>query len=80
MKAKDLLKEIIKAYPDVVAIAQDFNGEVFIYNNEIPKPMNYTWTSKGYYEQFSHENFIEWDSENCKENIITINDLKDELN
>jgi len=36
MKAKDLLKEIVKAYPDVVAIARDYNGNLYAYCIEIP--------------------------------------------
>jgi len=78
MKAKDLLKEIVKAYPDVVAIAQERNKSVFVYYSVIPKIERGVWLSSRFFEQFTFEEIIEWDSENWKENIVTINDLKDE--
>lgn len=75
MKAKDLLREIVKAYPDVVAIARDENKSVYLYSFEIPKRVFLTWDSNSNSDYFSHQNIIEWDSENWKENIVTINDL-----
>jgi len=77
MKAKELLKEIVKAYPDVVAIAQDEEGFVYTYFNipEVSVGKNF-WDDGRYAELFSHTAIIEWDSENWKENIVTINDLK----
>lgn len=78
MKAKDLLKEIVKAYPDVVAIAQDKSNAVYVFYNFKPEAHNNEWNNFDSYSQFHFENIIEWDSENWKENIVTINDLKDE--
>jgi len=79
MKAKDLLKEIVKVYHDVVAIAQDKDGNVYTYLNIPEVSVGKTfWYARGYAELVSHSAIIEWDSENWKENIVTINDLKDE--
>ncbi len=36
MKALELLKEIVKSYPDVVAIAQDCGGLIYAYNDSVP--------------------------------------------
>ena len=85
MKAKELLKEIVKAYPDVVAIAQYSDKTVYVIFEYIPFlddfEADYEWLIvNGCCKIFNLSNIIEWDSENWKENIITINDLKDELN
>ena len=82
MKADLLLKEIIKNYPDdnVVAIAQDgITGDVYIYFNNIPK---LELGSESWYNKpasclsFDFSKIIEWNSEDWKQKIVTINDLK----
>ena len=80
MKAKDLLKEIVKAYPDVVAIARDKSGDVFIYKHFIPK-----WLWDGCWDNtdnnfidFSIPLILEWNSQDWTECIVTINDLQNE--
>lgn len=78
MKAKDLLKEIVKDYPDVVAIAQDKSTKVYVYYNYMPLHGNYEWNNQDKYKEFYFENIIEWDSEDWNQRIVTINDLKDE--
>ena len=83
MKAKDLLKEIVKAYPDVVAIAQDEDESVFIYENYFPEidEDNLHWRSEQFLlDEFYFAKIIEWDSVDWRKNIVTINDLKDEPN
>lgn len=81
MKAKDLLKEIVKAYPDVVAIAQDEDESVFIYKDFIPvlDVENLHWRSEQFIlDEFYFPLIIEWDSVDWRTRIVTINDLKDE--
>lgn len=81
MKAKELLKEIVKAHHDVVAIAQDKDKKVYVYSEYMPYIDNETpfipeWlVYKGTYKILNFSDIIEWDSENWKENIVTINDL-----
>lgn len=81
MKSKELLREIVKAYPDVVAIAMNESSCVNVFKKQIPfiqedvQDDDY-WVNKNReYFRFQFPNIIEWDSENWKENIITINDL-----
>lgn len=76
MTAKQLLQELVKAYPDVVAIAQDEDGNVFVYKFSIPDLMHNDWSNYStQFEYFYHRGIIEWDSEDWKERIVTINDL-----
>lgn len=83
MKAKDLLKEIVKVYPNVVAITQDEDGEVYCFENVMPISNLNTnmWynhhlrNNKDSFEKIPYEKLIEWDNEDWKQRIVTINDL-----
>jgi len=72
MKAKDLLKEIVKYYPDVVAIAQDSTGISYAYYFYIPVIGNHVWLNSSSMIPLHKKKDLEWDSENWKENIVTI--------
>jgi len=78
MKAKDILKEIVKAYPDVVAIARDESNIVYGYFNFMPHQQDCDWHNFDKSLQINFEDFIEWDSEDWTKCIVTINDLQDE--
>ena len=79
MKAKDLLKEIVKAYPDVVAIAQDKSKDVYFYYNYVPTIEDGdSWHNLDASTHFVFEKIIEWEHKSWKKRIVTINDLKDE--
>lgn len=81
MKAKELLKEIVKAYPDVVAIARDEDGDCYGYFDYMPLIKDCgEWSNYDRTWAINFSKIIEWDSENWKENIVTINDLENESN
>jgi hypothetical protein len=75
MKAIDLLKEIVKFYPNVVAMARNKNGDCNVFVFQIPCELKGKWWNSNKIEKIPYPQIIEWDSENWKENIVTINDI-----
>lgn len=87
MKAIEALKQINEIFPEYIAIAKDKDGQVNIYTTlEISSDIYVDcWTYKFKYAhcRYLSENFaskIELDSYDWTKCIITINDLKNELN
>ena len=75
MTAKQLLQEIVKAYPDVVAIASNRDGITHGFYYKIPDMYLNVWDNFLLKDRLFFPDIIKWDSENWKERIVTINDL-----
>ena len=76
MKAIDKLIELRKIDSSIVAIAKDDGGSVFFYLNEIPFRKSSIWDTSSAFSEIIIEEDIEFDSNNWKECIVTINDLE----
>ena len=78
MKAKSLLQYVNDLFPDIVAVAQDSEGEVYFYNNTDIEayPNSGVWRANSNCDYIRHNPLynkdIQWDSNNWKECIETI--------
>ena len=76
IKPKDLLKEAINISSDVVALTQDYYGNITFFKENIPIIFENTWVNySNYYNFISNKVIIKWDSDDWTKCIITINDL-----
>lgn len=76
MKAIDKLIKLRKTDSSIVAICMDSDKEVFLFRNEIPEPLFTCWHSNiEIFPQRCLEN-IEFDSDNWKECIVTVDDIE----
>ena len=83
MKAKSLLQYVNDLFPDIVAVAQDETGHVYFYTTTKLEFAVDAWFIQEEGEALKHNPLynkdIEWDSNNWKECIETI-EIKNKQN